>query len=107
MSQRFSRPGAALASATLGLASLFLLVGADVGHARPAKARPAKQQAVEQPKAKEPAERFAGMKGDQADASTTTGSVDKDTDAAGCLRSRKKLFVEGEGWIVRRVTTCR
>jgi hypothetical protein len=30
-----------------------------------------------------------------------------DTDGAGCLSSRKKLFVEGEGWIVRRVTTCR
>jgi hypothetical protein len=23
-----------------------------------------------------------------------------------CARSRKRLFVEGEGWIVRRVTTC-
>jgi hypothetical protein len=23
-----------------------------------------------------------------------------------CDRSRKRLFVEGEGWIVRRVTTC-
>jgi hypothetical protein len=30
----------------------------------------------------------------------------KDTNGAGCLRSRKKLFVEGEGWIVRRVTNC-
>ena len=30
-----------------------------------------------------------------------------DTERTGCLRSRKKLFVEGEGWIVRRVTTCR
>ena len=24
----------------------------------------------------------------------------------GCSRARKKLWVEGEGWIVRRVTTC-
>jgi hypothetical protein len=31
----------------------------------------------------------------------------QDTEVADCLRSRKKLFVEGEGWIVRRVTTCR
>ena len=23
-----------------------------------------------------------------------------------CDRSRRRLFVEGEGWIVRRVTTC-
>jgi hypothetical protein len=32
---------------------------------------------------------------------------DKDvTGASGCLSSRKRLFVVGEGWIVRRVTTC-
>ena len=31
----------------------------------------------------------------------------QDTERTDCLRSRKKLFVEGEGWIVRRVTTCR
>ncbi|GBU18229.1 MULTISPECIES: hypothetical protein [Methylobacterium] len=24
-----------------------------------------------------------------------------------CNRNRRRLFVEGEGWIVRRVTTCR
>jgi hypothetical protein len=24
----------------------------------------------------------------------------------GCSRARKKLWVDGEGWIVRRVTTC-
>ena len=23
-----------------------------------------------------------------------------------CLRSRKRLWVEGEGWVVRRVATC-
>jgi len=37
----------------------------------------------------------------------TTSSIQ--TDASGglnCARSRKRLFVEGEGWIVRRVTTC-
>ena len=25
----------------------------------------------------------------------------------GCVRPRKRLWVEGEGWIVRRVTVCR
>ena len=36
-----------------------------------------------------------------------TGSVQTDaTDTSTCDRSRKRLFVEGEGWIVRRVTTC-
>jgi len=27
-------------------------------------------------------------------------------DGKNCGQSRKRLFVEGEGWIVRRVTTC-
>ncbi|WP_157961466.1 hypothetical protein [Microvirga flavescens] len=25
---------------------------------------------------------------------------------ANCQRARKRLFVEGEGWVVRRLTTC-
>ena len=37
----------------------------------------------------------------------TTGSVQSGaTEDLNCNRSRKRLFVEGEGWIVRRVTTC-
>ncbi|HEU6441289.1 MAG TPA: hypothetical protein VFF38_02920 [Microvirga sp.] len=36
-----------------------------------------------------------------------TGSIETDAvDTSTCDRSRKRLFVEGEGWIVRRVTTC-
>lgn len=36
-----------------------------------------------------------------------TGSIDaKDDDTSGCSQSRKRLFVEGEGWIVRKVTIC-
>jgi len=36
-----------------------------------------------------------------------TGSIESDAiDTSTCDRSRKRLFVEGEGWIVRRVTTC-
>lgn len=35
----------------------------------------------------------------------TTSSIQSDADA-NCSRSRKRLWVEGEGWIVRRVTTC-
>lgn len=36
-----------------------------------------------------------------------TGSVQEGTpDTSTCNRSRKRLFVEGEGWIVRKVTTC-
>ena len=32
-----------------------------------------------------------------------TSAID---DGKNCGQSRKRLFVEGEGWIVRRVTTC-
>ena len=33
--------------------------------------------------------------------------TEAEDDAANCSRSRRRLWVEGEGWIVRRVTTCR
>jgi hypothetical protein len=37
----------------------------------------------------------------------TTGSIaTEQSDDVNCNRSRKRLWVEGEGWIVRRVTTC-
>jgi hypothetical protein len=37
----------------------------------------------------------------------TTSSIQPTTGSnANCDISRKRLFVEGEGWIVRRVTTC-
>jgi hypothetical protein len=37
----------------------------------------------------------------------TTSSVQPNTGSdAHCDISRKRMFVEGEGWIVRRVTTC-
>jgi hypothetical protein len=37
----------------------------------------------------------------------TTSSIGTGTsEELNCARSRKRLFVEGEGWIVRRVTTC-
>ena len=36
-----------------------------------------------------------------------TGSIGaQDTDTSTCSKSRKRLFVEGEGWIVRKLTTC-
>jgi hypothetical protein len=37
----------------------------------------------------------------------TTSSIRTDmNEGLNCDRSRKRLWVEGEGWIVRRVTTC-
>ncbi|HEY8566621.1 MAG TPA: hypothetical protein VIL65_14055 [Beijerinckiaceae bacterium] len=38
----------------------------------------------------------------------TTSALPKvSEDEPACERSRKRLWVEGEGWVVRRVTTCR
>lgn len=34
-------------------------------------------------------------------------TVEAEDDGANCTKSRKRMFVDGEGWIVRRVTTCR
>jgi hypothetical protein len=34
------------------------------------------------------------------------GSIQTDEERPNCNRSRKKLWVEDEGWIVRQVTTC-
>ncbi|MGO4705895.1 hypothetical protein AB4072_08985 [Microvirga sp. 2MCAF38] len=36
----------------------------------------------------------------------TTSSTGGKTLPGNCQRARKRLFVEGEGWIVRRLTTC-
>jgi P pilus assembly chaperone PapD len=44
---------------------------------------------------------------DATQAVTGTSSLENEDDNASCTRSRKRLWVDGEGWIVRRVTTCR
>ena len=94
MRRRFSGPGAALASAALFLGSAIALGGVAPADAAPAK--PAKAKAA----AAEPAPAAAR----EPKAAYSQAGPD---DAAGCFTGRKKLFVEGEGWIVRRVTTCR
>ncbi|MEE7447231.1 hypothetical protein MRF4_05080 [Methylobacterium radiotolerans] len=33
-------------------------------------------------------------------------SVERDDDVT-CSRARRRLWIEGEGWVVRRITTCR
>ena len=37
---------------------------------------------------------------------TSTASIKPAATDASCQKSRKRLFVEGEGWLVRSVTTC-
>lgn len=43
-----------------------------------------------------------------ADASQIRAVTESEEDeAANCSKSRKRLWIEGEGWIVRKVTICR
>ena len=96
--KRYSRTGAALATATLGLATVFLVAGGSAGQAKP-------QKAERSPQAAFTAMQSGGKPAGALDAATTA-AIGKDEDGA-CFTARKKLWVEGEGWIVRRVTTCR
>jgi hypothetical protein len=80
------------------LAVLFIVAGA--GFSGTAEAAPASHAAAAKP-AKE------SVTSVSAKDVETTSSVQSTTGGdAYCDISRKRLFVEGEGWIVRRVTTC-
>jgi hypothetical protein len=117
MTKRYSRPGAALASASLALATLFLLAAGDAGLAAPAKGKavrqaapiertaPADEAAADKP-ATEPKAAFTVLQGKPGVAAepAATGSAGNEES---CFTARRKLWVDGEGWIVRRVTTCR
>ena len=94
MIERYSRPGAALASAILALATLFLAAGGAEAAARKAKEPKAAFTVLQEakPAVQDPA---------------ATGSTGKDGSEESCFTARRKLWVDGEGWIVRRVTTCR
>lgn len=84
-----------MAVSTLGVAAACLLASMVPGSAAPLPVK-AKIATVETTRASTPVE------------PSTTGSAAKEqADDAGCFTARKKLWVDGEGWIVRRVTTCR
>ena len=85
--------------------------------AEPSKARQADAKAKQaDAKAKQADAKGKQAKADKAKADKsrlargepeTTGSVGKPGNAEpACDKSRKRLWVEGEGWVVRRVTTC-
>lgn len=38
---------------------------------------------------------------------TAVAAMAEDDELTNCSRARRRLWVDGEGWIVRRVTTCR
>jgi hypothetical protein len=43
----------------------------------------------------------------QAEPVKRVAETDAADDDAACTRARRRLWVEGEGWVVRRITTCR
>lgn len=43
----------------------------------------------------------------QVDPVKRVAETDAEDDGGFCTRARKRLWVDGEGWVVRRVTTCR
>jgi len=78
----------------------MLAISAGAGLVGSAEAAPAGQGAAAKP-AKE------AMPSVSVKDVDTTASVQAGTGSdAYCDISRKRMFVEGEGWIVRRVTTC-
>ena len=76
---------------------------AKAAQAAPAKAVTKAQPTLARAKAAAPEGKYTALEGP-----ATTGSVEKPTPelAPNCSRSRKQLFVEGQGWMVRKVTTC-
>lgn len=74
------------------LAGAFLLAGAGFAGAL---AAPAADQGPNKVSASAPA------------ITPVAAVTETEDDTANCSRTRRRLWVEGEGWIVRRVTTCR
>lgn len=90
---RYSASGAGIACSALVLGSVVLMMSLSPVLAAPAAA-----------KDRDAASARAEL---QELVVVTTGSTPPAAeDGAGCQRSRRKLWVEGEGWIVRRVTQC-
>ncbi|WP_331287919.1 MULTISPECIES: hypothetical protein [Methylobacteriaceae] len=54
-----------------------------------------------------PATRSATQVAEVAQVSQTTTASESEEDSANCNKQRRRLWIEGEGWIVRRVTICR
>lgn len=54
-----------------------------------------------------PATRSATQVAEVAQVSQTTTASENEEDSANCNKQRRRLWIEGEGWIVRRVTICR
>lgn len=97
---RYSPTGASLAFVTLLLGSALLLASLAPSFAAPTASSKAAA-------AKPVKEKVAAVGASEADGPSATGSIRAaEEGGAGCQRARRKLWVDGEGWIVRRVTVC-
>ncbi len=54
-----------------------------------------------------PASRSTTQVAEAAPVSQTTATAESEEDSANCNKQRRRLWIEGEGWLVRRVTICR
>jgi hypothetical protein len=99
VTHRYSAAGLTTACLGLVLGITILLIPL-----APAKAAQQKSAPVQ-------AETLAGKSAKVEDASepSSTGSLTKAAaeEEPSCNRARRRLWVEGEGWVVRRVTMCR
>ena len=96
MTHRFSKAGLSAACSALLIGSAVLFVPM------------APAQAAPQERSRAAADlKMAGSKLAQAEP-TTTSSVTKTAsdEQPVCDRPRRRLWVEGEGWVVRRVSAC-
>lgn len=86
----------------IGIGALAMLVGGSAALAGPVGA-PAKREAGRE------AARDVGQTGTVSRAAAAPAATEADDDPLpeGCTRARRRLWVDGEGWLVRRVTTCR
>ena len=103
MTDRFSKAG-------LGTASFALMIGLALVlfPLAPAEAAPrARHHHHHAAALKTATHKKAKPKLAQAEPATT-GSLSKgaSADQPACDRARRRLWVEGEGWVVRRVSTC-
>ncbi len=119
---RYSTSGAKLALAALVAGSFTLLIPV-AASAAPAKAAQAEARGAkaEKPQAKRVEAKRAEARGAKAAQGGSadvpevpglpnepqyTSAIAPAEEADNCVRQRRRLFVDGEGWIVRRVTIC-
>lgn len=57
--------------------------------------------------AAQPAGRSTTQVAEASQLSQPANATESEDDSANCNKQRRRLWIEGEGWIVRRVTICR